>query len=174
MWTHPRAQERAVSTYLRCSYFHTPSSCPSGGSRILSMFEQSDRSLIQTHSFRRQNLFPSAHHYFPYIYLSFTLLCSLKINRILRGIKAKGVHKEWWQSQKNLFVRATALEYYHHQASLSPIKQHSSGIILCLKSDSLTCRFWRTQCVKVSYSWSLVWQHNLWKYNCDTRDKRIL
>lgn len=31
------------TSYLRCSYFHTPSSWPSGGSRILSILEQSDR-----------------------------------------------------------------------------------------------------------------------------------
>lgn len=30
-----------MNSYLRCSYFHTPSSWPSGGSRILSMLEQS-------------------------------------------------------------------------------------------------------------------------------------
>lgn len=32
---------RIRCSYLKCSYFQTPSSCPSGGSRILSMFEQS-------------------------------------------------------------------------------------------------------------------------------------
>ena len=28
--------------YLKCSYFHTPSSCPSGGSSINDMFSKSD------------------------------------------------------------------------------------------------------------------------------------
>lgn len=46
-WTRPGIADwdhtHPPFTHLKCSYFHTPSSWPSGGSRILSMLEQSDR-----------------------------------------------------------------------------------------------------------------------------------
>lgn len=42
--------------YLRCSYFQTPSSWPSGGSRILSMLAQSERMFCWMYCRERQRV----------------------------------------------------------------------------------------------------------------------